>query len=586
MVRIHAQIVGIITVFAMLGLSGCQQSDALNPTGLFVGTGFVATQATSEDPVVHQLMARSSGFRSKFSKKEFLLELYSILGSAQPRHFSVEVGKSIGNSKDREQNLTINTDFLNLSAEPLKFSFDFKMKQFSEGQCVFNDEVVSITHPQYCLSQLCVSNKKIDFEISECSTRQVVGSLHLEKNASLDNPPSKREENRIYSLDEVVGRAKFLNYTIQQEAEKVFQARESLKIAQSNLLPHIQIRNIFSFVLMDPAGVVESLGNLLPFLFPSNWYQWEGAKSLLQAQRKSFASLRGNEMQAAETLFYLTQRDEELLRLVDSHIAWIEKIEQNILTEEQVGILPHGSAEYFGTRVLSMKQDREQIQRLLSVERAALSQAIGLPALNGVSRTISFSEKDLSQMPPVVAASMSDIAKKKSLEVEVLDALALASDSAKDVATYGFLNPSIESTFGFTTSHQIKVGESQRREIEKKKEEVLALVEQRVLEIHAEYDAAVRSYVFSKESVFREQNRFNWVMTRHLSGDSSLTDEEFLVQIGDLQQKILFARANQISSVTAYDLAQSKRSRLLREGFYEDLEALLPMALPTSISTP
>lgn len=460
MVRIQTGIVGIITVFAMMGVLGCRQSEVLNPNGLFVGTGFVATQQSEI-----QMIARSSGLR----QNELLFELYPVLGSAQSRHFLVGFGKSGG----REQKLTITTDFLNLSSTPSSVSFDLNLKQISEVQCSLNDKIVSSTHPQYCLSQLCVSNKKIDFEISQCSTQQVVGSLHLEKGTSLDIPPTKKGEDRTYSVDEIVGRAKFLNYTIQQEAEKVFQARESLKIAQGNLLPHIQIRNIFSVVLMDAAGVVESLGNFLPFLFPSNWYQAEGAKSLFHAQRKSFASLRGNEMQAAEVLFYLTQRDEALLQLVDSHIAWLEEFEKNILTEERVGILPHGSAEYFGVRVLSMKQDREQIQRLLSVERASLSQAIGLPALAGVSSTVSFSERDLSQMPAIDVGSLSDIAKKRSLEAEVLDALALASDSAKNVAAYGFLNPSIEATFGFATPHRIKVGRSQRREIERKRKKCL-----------------------------------------------------------------------------------------------------------------
>lgn len=548
-----------VSIFLTFIVSGCNRTDQPQWTGLFIGSG-------SNSSVSVQMIARLPGAK----KNELNFEVYPVIANSTPRSFEVLFEKS----RNQKQKVTLITDFVISSGTGMKFAVDLSTS--SDGTRCSDGPTTSLTHPEYSLSQLCVSPEKIDFEVSRSQNHEIVATLHLIHNSKVPVPTNKTGEERVYSLEEVVGRTQFLNYSVQQVAERVFQARENVKIAQGNLLPRIQIRNIFSLALMDVMGIVEGIGNFLPFLFPANWYQWEGAKHLSVAERKSFASLRGNEMQAVETLFHLVQRDEKLLELVHSHLDWLQQIEENLLAEEQVGLLPHGSAEYFGTKVIAMKQDREQIVRLLELERASLSQSMGLSPMTGITKTLISSNEDLSLIPMLNAQELSLAAKKVSLEAEVLDALAQASDSAKDAAVYGFLSPSSDATVGFSTFPRIEVGKSQRREIEKKKEEVLTLVEQRSLEIKAEHDAAIHFFIDSKESILRERNRLSWLMKRHFSGDATLNSEEFLNQLSELQNKILIAESNQISSVAAYRLAQSKRSRLLRTGFYENLEVLLP----------
>lgn len=545
--------------FILFSIVSCQSSDFPKPVGSFVGLGVDQGQ-----PV--QMIAQIP-----HAENQIQFQVYPVLASAQASHFQIKLGPPAS----QKRKLVLSTDLVTKES-PTQFSVDsWKKLPTSGGQCA-QVPVVSETDPRFCLSELCISNKKIDLEVIECRTGDQVASMHLEHSPNGKIPPAKSGGVRAYRLDEVMGRAKFLNYSIRQEAERVVQAREVVKTAFGNLFPRIQIRNIFSFILMDPAGVVEGIGNLLPFLFPSNWYQWEGSKNLLQAEYKSFASLRGNEMQAAETLYYLVQRDLEISHLVDSQIQWIQKFEENSLAEEAVGALPRGSAEYFGTKVLAMRQDQVQIHRLLSVELAALSQAVALSPVDAVTQLPSYLDRDLSQFGTVDPIQLSEEAKKNSLEVAALESLALANDSAVNTAVYGFLNPSSEAWFGFGTAPRIRGGQAYRRELEQKRDEILALVEQRAMEIKQENDAAIESYRLAKESLRREQNRLNWMMQRHFTGDSTLTVEEFLNQVAELQQKILLARSNQVTSVIAFELAQSKRSRLVQEGFYQNLTGGFP----------
>lgn len=567
MARIRCLNAHALVIFLTFIVSACNRTDQSQWTGLFVGSGLNSS-------IFVQMIARLPGLK----KNGIEFQVYPILANSLSRNFELHFDES----RTHKEKVSLVTNYIKVEDPPFsaaEMKFDIELSVRGDGTRCSDALTASSTHPLYTLSQFCFSHNKIDFEVINSSNNEIVATLHLVRlmqNAEVSIPSNKIGEERIYSLEEVVGRAQFLNYSVQQEAERVFQARQNVKIAQGNLLPRIQIRNIFSLALMDVMGVVEGIGNFLPFLFPANWYQLEGAKHLSVAERKSFASLRGNEMQAVETLFYLVQRDEKLLELVSSHLGWLQQIEENLFEEEKVGVLPHGSAEYFGTKILSMKQDREQIIRLLGFERASLSQSMGLPPMTGITKTLTSTEEDLSQIPMLNAQDLSLRAKKVSLEAEALDALAQASDSAKDAAVYGFLNPASDATVGFGTFARITVGHSQRREIEKKKEEVLSLVEQRSLEIQAEHDSAIHFFIHSKESLVRERNRLSWLMKRHFSGDATLNPEDFLNQLSEIQNRILIAESNQVSSLAAYRLAQSKRNRLLREGFYQNLEALLP----------
>ena len=142
-----------------------------------------------------------------------------------------------------------------------------------------------------------------------------------------------RENNfRTSALDlaTVIARAKNQNYSVRQEAERKFQAKKRVNAAIGNLLPHLSAGSILSVALAGPAGMIELVGDLLPFLFPSNWFQMKATKRLLEAEKKSFASLRGNEVFDAESLFYGVSRDEKLAVLIDSQISWINKIVEQI----------------------------------------------------------------------------------------------------------------------------------------------------------------------------------------------------------------------------------------------------------------
>jgi hypothetical protein len=185
-----------------------------------------------------------------------------------------------------------------------------------------------------------------------------------------------------FTLDELVTKTKSQNYIVQQEAEKVFQSRKQVRMALANLLPHIRMGSILGVAFTGPASLYSAVGDLLPFLFPSNWFRKASTERLYEAEKMSFASLRGNEIFEVESLYDSTSRDLQLANMIDQHLLWLNQVTDRFKAEEIAGTLPNGSADYFQLNVLKLKEDRSNLNEILSTERQAMlfAAAIDLPS--------------------------------------------------------------------------------------------------------------------------------------------------------------------------------------------------------------
>ncbi len=416
--------------------------------------------------------------------------------------------------------------------------------------------------------RLCWAKGKLDVEVQGGSE---VSTLNLVRDDSLPPLPGKEGSGK-YTLDELVGRARFLNYTVSQEAERVFQAKENIKVARGNLLPSLNIKTVLGLVAGDYIGAI---GKLLPFLFPSNWFKWKAQKDLFEAEKKSFASLRGNEMNSVEGLYYSIYRDQAVVRVLNQHIEWMRKTQANLAKEEEVGTLPTGTAEYFGATIAMLEQDQIAIDKLVKNEYAELAQAVALPPLNGISELAPLSIPDLSSVKPIHAGDFFREVQEKSYEIKTLNALLKASKSLTKDVIFGFLDPEGVG-LGFGTASSIRVSKSREHEVKKKIDETYSLMELVSAEVASEYNAALSTYGVARKGLTTVEKRLSWLMKRHLNGDPSLDQQDFIDQLIDLQLRILDFSADQWTGLQAYLMARSKLERLRLQGFYQDLEGSIP----------
>jgi hypothetical protein len=418
---------------------------------------------------------------------------------------------------------------------------------------------------------LCWATGKIDLDATSAGGVSVY-SLHILRDDGLPNPTGSAAQT--YSLDELVGRAKFLGYSVTEAAERAYQAKEQIGAAQGNLLPHLNLRAIVGLATGERSAVFDAIGSFLPFIFPSNWYRWEESKDLYQAERASFSSLRGNEMNAVEGLSYFVHRDQMGLALVEQHLAWLRSIQAGLRVEERAGTVPTGTADYFGISIARLEQDRIAYSAFVTDEFASLTQGAALDAA-----IISLQDFDLPNLSGTARINANDFvadALSKSFELSSLQSLQKAAQMGGKEVVFGWLDPEGSQTLNFGLANQIRISQSRQAEIKERVAEAASLVGKRCATVANEYNSAIATYQVSASGTKAVQNRISWLMQRHLVGDSTLSETDFIDQLQDLQASLLGFKEDLLSAQHDWLIAKSKLDRLLLKGFYFGLGDGLP----------
>ncbi|MBN8555448.1 MAG: hypothetical protein J0L93_08390 [Deltaproteobacteria bacterium] len=419
--------------------------------------------------------------------------------------------------------------------------------------------------------RLCWSDQNLTLELYDQG---------VSYNLMRDRGPLSSELNHTkgqpFTLKELVGRARIRNYKSAEEAISVFQAKEKISEARGNLLPHLNMRDVVSVVTEGPLGLISSVGDLLPFIFPTSWNDWSKSRELYQAEILSFAALLANEMNTVEGFYYVIHRDQAMLLFLDQQINKLETIQASIKKLEDRGALQPGSTTDFKLSIRSIQQDRRQLASLIEKELAALAEAV---ALSPVYQKIDIAS---IQLPDLLTVNRSpsahefvETAKARSLELGTLYFMQEAAGVETGQKQFGFLDPNSGEFFGAGYSSSIRIAGA---EIEKLKIRTLAMetgLERKSVEVAADLSEAIDIYRRANEGATDVERRLDQVVWKPLErGAISLNDSKILLQVIELFRKSIEFEASRLSSAHAYLIAESKLNRLLLNGFYEGLEVV------------
>jgi hypothetical protein len=531
-----------------LFILSCDQSSLPDLKGRYQGWKTVNGES-------FQVVAEIPAFQSSDDNSYFLkFELAQTLGSAKVEKWGIRITE--------KGDIWLHSSFLKSEVTQLKL----------EGSCAESLSKELAKELAKETVRLCLGDGHLKLEVSGLLSEKTV---ELTRDDFL--PPLHRTDaGKIYSLDELLGRARFFNYTTMQAAEKLIRAKEDIGRKKWGLLPRFNIKIVIEFFADGPLSLLDSLGFVAPFLFPTNWFKWKEADLLFRAEQRSYASLRGNQMLSVEQLFYVIHRDLQVRSYLLSHLDWLKKIQKGIEMEERERKLPTGSSDFFQLSILPLEEDRLQFENLIQMEIAELSHAVALPPLDGISGLSPVTLPDLSEAPRLDPKHFFRDAQLKSLEVEALKNLLSVALWIKEERKWGFIDPESDDAAGFDFGHTMRIARSHENEIRKKVEEVHSSIEKQSGGIAQANNSTIDLYLVSGEEIKKLKFAFDYLVRRHLSGDHTLDEWEYLKGLAELANKRLSAEIKRLNLIHDYLITQAKYQRLLLLGHYRDLMAVLP----------
>ncbi len=186
------------------------------------------------------------------------------------------------------------------------------------------------------------------------------------------------QTTKVIQLSDVVTRVSQSNYTVYENALKVYQAKTNIEKARADLLPKLNIWKIAGMIL-DPLSIFDNISDIAPFLVPGNWFRLEEIKLLYLAEKEGYRALWGNQVHIAKTLYMHVLFDHQLLKHVEMSIDELKKIHRIVKTREDFGGVRPGTARDIEIKLLGLAEDQENLKVLLELEHNELSYILGYP---------------------------------------------------------------------------------------------------------------------------------------------------------------------------------------------------------------
>jgi outer membrane protein TolC len=357
----------------------------------------------------------------------------------------------------------------------------------------------------------------------------------------------------MVTLPEVTQKVSQENFLILENANRVYQAKESVTFARMSLLPKLNIWKLAEFAY-DPRSAVGLIEDIAPFLVPANWFKVQEQKHLYRAQREAYHALWANEIMTARNLYLQILHDQSLFDHVKLQKAGLEDVLEIVRARESLGGEDPSISKEIQVRVLSLLEDQRGLEVLIAEEKNLLSFVMGYKAEDSVSPS-SVPFLNFSRLKPVDWSILSATAVERSPEVRQFHELLLAADKVKKSVYFSFLGASsmsqgvaggifdgvpVQNGLGFGLGASIKIAKSQKEILKLQANGVQETLKRHLKLVAAAYNLDLQHYANLKQRVDLASEILAQLQDRIRLGDS----------IPSL--KLLEASRNQIQANTEF----------------------------------
>ncbi|MEO5968429.1 MAG: hypothetical protein ABIQ95_00760, partial [Bdellovibrionia bacterium] len=278
------------------------------------------------------------------------------------------------------------------------------------------------------------------------------------------------EKPKSYSVLELIDQAVSQNFDSAIQFEHVIQAKLTTETAYLNLVPHISLGSALNLATLTPIGYLKTVGDLVPFLFPTRWLQAREAHYRSEAEFDAWILAKANAANVTEGLAYGVLRDEAILAAFNEQHKCLQDVLERVKGLELSDRIQPGASDDIEIIINSVDQGIVILRSTLVQEKMALAQACGFynfAAITDVESTAKPSLRFLRPYDEIAVKKMSDMTIDRSYELRQINALIKVARLGKTERQYQWLDPTGDQTggLGISLAPYVKIGISQIQEL-------------------------------------------------------------------------------------------------------------------------
>lgn len=535
-----------LTVMALaVALTGCKASDFMGTVGQYEGiltetAGAQSTQTTVTGSIT--------------SPAYLVLDVRVSTTEAPPR--SWEFG--ITASRSGQVTLVNEADHSSIALKP------------AAGTCYMNSGATSFAD---AATRLCYEANQVTLNITPSGSPAALGFLI---NRLTADSAVQLETPADYTLSELRAHAISKSFNSEIEFENVVQAHLNAEAAHRALLPSINfgtvVTSLTSFgssIATDMLTAVRLVGNLAPFLIPSNWFLAKEASFQSDAERYGYLLMKADSGNIAAGLALDVARDTESVACMQAERIKIASLRGEVFERERLGLMPHGSTNAIDSVVNACDQTILTLQQTLAQEYISLSQAVGFVnphAVRSVKVDTSASVTDPDTFDEPTAEK---VALGQASEMSQMKYLIAAAQTTKTERYFDWLNPSGStgpSSIGFGMGTYVAIAASQLRQLEEKQIQLESTILATVSTNHTALSAAQSLYQLSLRNNVIQDDLVNNLLKSMRSGISVAVTDLMTAYAGQMQ-----AQLNKVNAEFQYLVSLENMQRSLYVGPYQGL---------------
>ena len=369
------------------------------------------------------------------------------------------------------------------------------------------------------------------------------------------------------SLADVSKKVKGQNYTLLENAQKVYQSKEMINFSRKNLLPKFNFWNLIK-IPFDPAASIDLIQDVAPFLVPSNWFKIQENKIFADVYNQQYNALWANEVLTAKLLYMSAAKDNEFLELLKHQMVQVDELIAIAKTREIFAGQSPQSRKFLQIKRLEINEDIRSLSQLLMIEKKELVGILGLEAQEEIILdSIELPSRETTK--PIDPIPMLDNALKASPEIKQFKLLRSALKYVRKEVYFSFLGGSsysggigggvfdnipMQGGLGFGAGPSLRIAKSEGKSLEIRENATAEVIKRNLIVLAKTQNSVVENLDNHNERLALSMQNFRIIKTQFLLGeeisalemleslnnlfDAAISQKNFLYDLAQIEEKI------------------------------------------------